>query len=108
MAVPSFMETSGILRISQIYRMGSRLVSRAPRSGVSGYSNPVFDITNNSLGVVRVLEFARQHRCPLIFFSTNRVYVVDRLLELPRSEAATRFEWDPVAWKKIPAGSRHS
>ncbi len=80
-------------------------VSAQP-SVVSGYTNPVFDITNNSLGVVRVLEFARQHHCPLIFFSTNRVYVVDRLMELPRREAATRIEWDPEAWKKIPAESR--
>jgi CDP-paratose 2-epimerase len=55
---------------------------------------------------VRVLEFARQHRCPLIFFSTNRVYVVDRLLELPRREAATRIEWDAEAWKKLPVESR--
>jgi len=78
----------------------------AQPSVVSGYTNPVFDITNNSLGVVRVLEFARRHRCPLIFFSTNRVYVVDRLLELPRREAATRIEWDQEAWKKIPVESR--
>jgi CDP-paratose 2-epimerase len=78
----------------------------AQPSVVSGYTNPVFDITNNSLGVVRVLEFARRHRCPLIFFSTNRVYVVDRLLEQPRREAATRIEWDPDAWKKIPVESR--
>src|SRR5260370_20899870 len=78
----------------------------AQPSVVSGYSNPLFDITNNSLGVVRVLEFARQHRCPLIFFSTNRVYIVDRLLALPRREAATRIEWDAEAWKKIPEESR--
>ena len=78
----------------------------AQPSVVSGYTNPVFDITNNSLGVVRVLEFARQHRCPLIFFSSNRVYVVDRLLELPRREAATRIEWDADAWKKLPVESR--
>jgi CDP-paratose 2-epimerase len=78
----------------------------AQPSVVSGYSNPVFDITNNSLGVVRVLEFARQHRCPLIFFSTNRVYLVDRLLELPRRETATRIEWDPEAWKNIPVETR--
>jgi CDP-paratose 2-epimerase len=78
----------------------------AQPSVVSGYTNPIFDITNNSLGVIRVLEFARHHRCPLIFFSTNRVYVVDRLLELPRREAATRIEWDPEAWKKIPIESR--
>jgi CDP-paratose 2-epimerase len=77
-------------------------VSAQP-SVVSGYSNPVFDITNNSLGVIRVLEFARHHHCPLIFFSTNRVYVVDRLLELPRREAATRIEWDPDAWNSIPS-----
>jgi CDP-paratose 2-epimerase len=80
-------------------------VSAQP-SVVSGYSNPVFDITNNSLGVIRVLEFARHHHCPLIFFSTNRVYVVDRLLELPRREAATRIEWDPDAWNDIPAHQR--
>jgi len=80
-------------------------VSAQP-SVVSGYTNPDFDITNNSLGVVRVLEFARLHRCPMIFFSTNRVYVVDRLLDLPRKEAPTRFEWDTEAWKKVSAESR--
>jgi CDP-paratose 2-epimerase len=78
----------------------------AQPSVVSGYTNPVFDIMNNSLGVVRVLEFARQHRCPLIFFSTNRVYVVDRLLQLPMREAATRLEWDPDAWNEIALESR--
>jgi len=80
-------------------------VSAQP-SVVSGYTNPVFDITNNSLGVIRVLEFARRHRCPMIFFSTNRVYVVDRLLELPRREAATRIEWDPDAWNNLPPETR--
>jgi CDP-paratose 2-epimerase len=80
-------------------------VSAQP-SVVSGYSNPVFDITNNSLGVIRVLEFARRHRCPMIFFSTNRVYVVDRLLELPRREAATRIEWDSDAWNQLPSETR--
>ena len=74
-------------------------VSAQP-SVVSGYSNPVFDITNNSLGVIRVLEFARKHRCPLIFFSTNRVYVVNRLLELPRRETTSRIDWDDEAWNR--------
>ena len=78
----------------------------AQPSVVSGYTNPVFDITNNSLGVVRVLEFARTYRCPLIFFSTNRVYVVDRLLELPRREAATRIEWDAEAWERLRIENR--
>ena len=80
-------------------------VSAQP-SVVSGYSNPIFDITNNSLGVIHVLESARRYRCPMIFFSTNRVYVVDRLLELPRREAAARFEWDPSAWNRLPGEAR--
>lgn len=80
-------------------------VSAQP-SVVSGYSNPVFDITNNSLGVIRVLEFARRHRCPMIFFSTNRVYLVERLLELPRREAATRIEWDAAVWDGLPPAVR--
>jgi CDP-paratose 2-epimerase len=80
-------------------------VSAQP-SVVSGYTNPVFDITNNSLGVIHVLEFARRHRCPMIFFSTNRVYVVDRLLELPRRQAATRIEWDAAAWNQLSPAAR--
>ena len=75
-------------------------VSAQP-SVVSGYTNPVFDLTNNSLGVIHVLEFARRHHCPVLFFSTNRVYVVDRLLELPRREAPTRLEWDSDAWARL-------
>ena len=78
----------------------------AQPSVVSGYTNPVFDITNNSIGVIRVLEFARARRCPMIFFSTNRVFVVDRLLELPMREAATRMEWDAEAWKRLPEERR--
>lgn len=78
----------------------------AQPSVVSGYTNPAFDITNNSLGVLHVLEFARRLRCPLIFFSTNRVYVVDRLLELPRRESPTRLEWDPEAFAKLSPESR--
>jgi CDP-paratose 2-epimerase len=42
----------------------------------------------------------------MIFFSTNRVYVVDRLLELPRRETAARFEWDPSAWNRLPPEAR--
>lgn len=71
-----------------------------------GYRNPRFDITTNSFGVINVLEFARQHRCPLIFWSSNRVYGADRLNALPRCEGKTRFEWDTAAWKALPLGVR--
>jgi CDP-paratose 2-epimerase len=78
----------------------------AQPSVVSGYANPMFDITNNTLGVIHVLEFAREYRCPLIFCSTNRVYSADRINALPRGERATRFEWDCSAWRNLPAESR--
>ena len=78
----------------------------AQPSVVSGYANPMFDLTNNTLGVIRVLEFAREHRCPLIFCSTNRIYSSDRINALPRRESATRFEWDCPAWRALPAENR--
>ncbi|MGO9639758.1 MAG: NAD-dependent epimerase/dehydratase family protein [Candidatus Acidiferrales bacterium] len=78
----------------------------AQPSVVTGYANPMFDLTNNTLGVIHVLEFAREHRCPLIFFSTNRIYGADRINALPRREAATRFEWDRSVWRDLPAESR--
>ncbi len=73
----------------------------AQPSVVTGYANPVFDITNNGLGVIHVLEYARQRRCPLIFFGTNRVYSADRINALPRREAATRLEWDETVWRAL-------
>jgi len=78
----------------------------AQPSVVSGYANPMFDLTNNTLGVVHVLEFARQRRCPLIFCSTNRIYGADQINALPRREGETRLEWDCSAWRKLPAESR--
>jgi CDP-paratose 2-epimerase len=78
----------------------------AQPSVVTGYANPLFDITNNSLGAIHVLEFVRHRHCPLIFFSSNRVYGADRINALPRRESPTRFEWDPAAWQSIPPEDR--
>jgi CDP-paratose 2-epimerase len=78
----------------------------AQPSVVSGYSNPMFDLTNNTLGVIHVLEYARERRCPLIFCSTNRIYSADRINALPRREGSTRLEWDCAAWRNLPAESR--
>jgi CDP-paratose 2-epimerase len=78
----------------------------AQPSVVSGYSNPMFDLTNNTLGVIHVLEFARERRCPLIFCSTNRIYSAYQINALPRRESETRFEWDCDAWRNLPAESR--
>jgi CDP-paratose 2-epimerase len=78
----------------------------AQPSVVSGYSNPTFDLTNNTLGVINVLEYARGHHCPLIFCSSNRVYSAYKINELPRREGASRMEWDSHAWRSTPVEHR--
>ena len=78
----------------------------AQPSVVSGYNNPLFDITNNGLGAIHVLEYARLRRIPLVFWSSNRVYGADRLNALPRRETPTRFEYDADAWNRLPVDQR--
>src|SRR5215469_13163772 len=43
----------------------------AQPSVVTGYANPLFDITNNGLGAIHILEYARGRRLPMIFWSSN-------------------------------------
>jgi len=44
-----------------------------------------------------VLEFARTRSCPVIFWSSSRVYSADKLNALPRTETPTRLAWDGAA-----------
>lgn len=74
----------------------------AQPSLVYGYANPMFDITNNTLGLVNALEFARRRNCPLIFCSTNRVYSADRVNAFPVKELATRLVWDKEKIGRAP------
>jgi len=78
----------------------------AQPSVVTGYANPLFDITNNGLGAIHILEYARRGTIPVMFWSSNRVYGADRLNALPRRETSTRYEYDAEAWKKLPMGQR--
>jgi CDP-paratose 2-epimerase len=78
----------------------------AQPSVVTGYANPFFDINNNGLGAIHILEYSRARRLPLIFWSSNRVYGADRLNALPRRETPTRFEYDSDAWNRLPAEHR--
>jgi CDP-paratose 2-epimerase len=80
-------------------------VSAQP-SVVTGYANPLFDITNNGFGAIHILEYARTRHLPLIFWSSNRVYSSDRLNALPRRETPTRYEYDPDAWNRLPTDQR--
>ncbi len=65
----------------------------AQPSAVTGYANPLFDITNNTVGLINVLEYARVQGAGLIFWSTNRVYSADKVNALPLEEAASRLHW---------------
>jgi CDP-paratose 2-epimerase len=78
----------------------------AQPSVVSGNTNPMFELTNNNIGVIYMLDFARERRCPLIFCITKRFFNPDRINALPWRESATRLEWDFASWRNLPAESR--
>ncbi|NLH47809.1 MAG: NAD-dependent epimerase/dehydratase family protein [Myxococcales bacterium] len=69
----------------------------AQPSAIDGYANPYFDLSNNTFGLVNVLEKARRDDAILIFWSTNKVYSGDRVNAIPVREAATRWEWDAAS-----------
>ncbi len=66
----------------------------AQPSATEGYKNPAFDITNNSMGAINVLEQARRIGAGVIFWSTNKVYSGERINAIPFKEKDTRYVWD--------------
>jgi len=70
----------------------------AQPSVVTGYCNPRFDVANNALGVINILEYAREHKCSVIFWSSNRVYSADKINSFPLREDSTRWHWDSEAF----------
>lgn len=63
----------------------------AQPSATEGYGNPVFDITNNTMGAMNALEFARKQDAIFIFWSTNKVYSGDKINAFPMAEGQTRW-----------------
>lgn len=78
------------------------LETAAQPAACTGYSNPVFDITNNYNGLLNVLEYARRTNSKMIFWSTNKVYSGDKINAIPRKETATRYVWKHKGFKGIP------
>ena len=58
------------------------------------YANPTFDITNNTMGVMNMLEWCRLENTPLIFWSTNKTYTGEHTNCVPYSVSDRRFVWD--------------
>lgn len=65
----------------------------AQPSAVDGYNNPVFDITNNTVGLMNVLEFARKCDASVIYWSTNKVYSANVANSIPLIEQDKRWIW---------------
>jgi CDP-paratose 2-epimerase len=69
----------------------------AQPSAIDGYANPYFDISNNTLGLINTLEFARKNDSIVVFWSTNKVYSGEKINCLPMQEDETRYSWKNVA-----------
>lgn len=66
----------------------------AQPSATEGYNNPIFDITNNTIGAMNALEHARKTGATFIFWSTNKVYSGDKINNIPMIEEAKRWAHD--------------
>jgi CDP-paratose 2-epimerase len=77
----------------------------AQPSAIDGYDNRLFDLTDNTFGLVNVLEKARRDESILIFWSTNKVFSGDRINAIPVNEGPTRWCWDASAGFAAPGFS---
>lgn len=60
------------------------ILNCAAQPSAINYSNPVFDITNNTIGVLNVLEYCRKTGAGLIQWSTNKCYSGVLVNSIPR------------------------
>lgn len=67
------------------------LHTAAQPAACTGYSNPEFDITNNYIGLLNILEKVRKDGSKMIFWSTNKVYSGAGINKLKIKEGKTRY-----------------
>lgn len=65
----------------------------AAQPSAVNYANPVFDVTNNTIGTLNILEFCRNKGAGLIFWSTNKCYTGEITNSLPYEILDNRFIW---------------
>jgi CDP-paratose 2-epimerase len=73
----------------------------AQPSATAGYDNPLFDLSNNLLGTMTVLEYCRRTGAAMIYWSTNKTYSGDKINAIPYVEKPTRFEWADSSYPGI-------
>lgn len=66
----------------------------AAQPSAINYSNPEFDITNNTFGTLNILEYARRCQAAVILWSTNKCYSGKLVNSVPRKVVDQRFVWD--------------
>lgn len=71
----------------------------AAQPSAVNYYNPEFDFTNNTTGLVNVLEYCRERYASLIFWSTNKCYSGDLVNLVPHEIKGNRFVWSEPAYK---------
>lgn len=76
------------------------LLTAAQPSAIN-YTNPVFDITNNTLGVLNVLEWVRNNNSKLIFWSTNKTYSGNICNQIPMEINDSRYIWSDSNFKLL-------
>lgn len=67
----------------------------AEPSVLAAHNDPIYTIDTNFNGTVNCLELARRDNAGILFLSTNRVYPIEKLEEIPHQELPTRFDWNP-------------
>lgn len=66
----------------------------AAQPSAINYKNPNFDITNNTYGVLNILDYCRERKSGLIFWSTNKCYTGKLCNSVTVSRDGDRFVYD--------------
>jgi CDP-paratose 2-epimerase len=64
----------------------------AEPSVLAGYSSPGYVLQTNLVGTINCLELARKTGADFVFFSTSRVYPIERICQLKYIETDSRFQ----------------
>lgn len=85
----------------------------AAQPSATNYSNPTFDITNNTIGVLNTLNYCMSYGAGLIFWSTNKVYSAEHVNSDNLREEATRYLFKDLSFigynESTPVdGAQHS
>ena len=74
----------------------------AQPSAIDGYNNPTFDFSNNTVGVLRALEFCRREGAGIIQWSTNKCYPRRHVDNRTIQEQVTRLHSDELVDEDTP------